>query len=105
MKRTTEQRWLAILRKWERSGLEAREFCLREGLSYRTFTNNRRKLRRRLFPASEAVPEFVEISPLALSGGSTVKLELGRLTLTYSDCSVNDLCTILKTLGVDLCCQ
>lgn len=105
MKRTTERRWLTALRKWELSGLEAREFCLREGLSYRTFTNNRRKLRGRLSTASEAIPEFVEISPSALSGGSTAKLEIGRLTLTFSDCSVNDLCTILKTLGAESCCR
>jgi hypothetical protein len=83
--------------------LEAREYCLREGLSYLTFSVNRRKLRRRLSAAPETAPEFVEISPSVLFGGSTAKLEIGRLTLTLSDCSANDLCAILKSLGAESC--
>ncbi len=103
MKSTTERRWLEILNKWRTSGLDVREFCKTEKLSYRTFTANRRRLREKLQNPEDA--EFVELTnpvpPEHAIAAATIRL--GKLTLALEHISAVDLCAILKTLEFRSC--
>ena len=55
--RRTESQWTGILREFESSRLDSREFCRRKGLALSSF----QRWRRRLGPVASA--EFVELVP------------------------------------------
>ena len=55
--RRTESQWTEILREFESSRLDSREFCRREGLALSSFQRWRRQL------GSVAASEFVELVP------------------------------------------
>ena len=55
--RRTQAQWTGILRRFESSRLDSREFCRREGLALSSF----QRWRRRLGPVAAA--EFVELVP------------------------------------------
>ena len=55
--RRTESQWTRILREFEASRLDSREFCRREGLALSSFQRWRRQL------GSVAASELVELIP------------------------------------------
>ena len=55
--RRTESQWTEILREFESSRLDSREFCRREGLALSSFQRWRRQL------GAVAASEFVELVP------------------------------------------
>ncbi len=55
--RRTKAQWTEILREFELSGVNSREFCRREGLALSSFQRWRRRL------GSVASREFVELVP------------------------------------------
>ena len=55
--RRSEKQWAEILRRFESSELESREFCRREGLAPSSFQRWRRRL------GSVSTAEFVELVP------------------------------------------
>ena len=56
-RRRSEKQWTAILRRFEASGLDSKEFCRRDGLALSSF----QRWRQRLGPRSSA--GFVELVP------------------------------------------
>lgn len=65
------QYWFVQVNDWQGSGLNARQFCLREGLGYQSFLNWRRRLL-----SEEDV--FTELSPEKVSG---LHLSCGDISL------------------------
>ena len=55
--RHTKTQWTEILRRFESSGLDSREFCRRKGLALSSFQRWRRRL------GSVSAAEFVELVP------------------------------------------
>lgn len=63
----TEQRWLALVRRWQGSGQSVRAFCERQRLSEPSFYLWRRVLRQRglLDAPARTAPAFVEVAVAA----------------------------------------
>lgn len=55
--RRSEKQWIAIMKRFEASGLGSKEFCRREGVSPSSFQRWRRRL------GSIPAGEFVELVP------------------------------------------
>ncbi len=68
--RRTKAQWTEILRRFEASGVESREFCRREGLSLSSFQRWRRGL------GSVATTEFVELVPTSSDPSSSWSLDV-----------------------------
>ncbi len=68
--RRTKAQWTEILRQFESSGLDARKFCRREGLSLSSFQRWRRGL------GSIEASEFVELIPTASAPSSSWSLDV-----------------------------
>lgn len=86
----TEQRWLDLVTRWQRSGLTVREFCRQQRLSEPSFYVWRRRLRPRgrLSAHGNAAPAFVKVTVAAapaahpalevlLAGGRVLRVPTG----------------------------
>jgi hypothetical protein len=76
-RRRTAEQWLAIVDRFQKSGLKERDFCKRENLAESSFARWRRQLL-----AGNRRPEFVELRPTpaapdAPDGGTwTIEIDL-----------------------------
>ena len=89
--------WRECILLWEDSGLNARQFCRREGLGYQSFLSWKRRFH-------ESADTFVE---LADSGSSSLILSCGSITLSISpNLSSQDLAQVILSLhqASELCC-
>ncbi len=70
--RQTKAQWTEILRRFESSGQDSREFCRREGLALSSFQRWHRRL------GSVAVTDFVELVPTSnpITSSSTWSLDV-----------------------------
>ena len=68
--RRGEKQWIEILRRFESSGIDTREFCRREDVALSSFQRWRRRL------GSVAAPEFVELVPRPSPGVASASWSL-----------------------------
>ncbi len=85
----TEQRWLDLVSRWQRSGQSVRAFCRRQRLSEPSFYLWRRRLRQRELPhARDHAAAFVQLTvaaapparpaiELVLAGGRVLRVPPG----------------------------
>jgi transposase-like protein len=84
-----QNRWLELIRRWQRSPITVREFCERHQVSEASFYSWRRVLRERglldeMMPSetAAAAPAFVKLSTVvAEAAGSPIELVLNHQRL------------------------
>lgn len=101
----TEQRWLELVSRWQRSGLTVRAFCRQQRLSAPSFYLWRRVLRQRgLLPAPDhAAPAFVQVTAAAPAGRPALELVLAggrvlRVPPGFDPASLRQLLRLLEEL-------